>query len=101
MRQSAREPWLPRILFPITLAAAGGLVVAVLVGSLAGAGVDASGGWRRLLHLFAHDAAVRRTALASAAGLSATAWVFFHVGPNTRAPAPPPRTPPPTDVVGA
>jgi hypothetical protein len=37
-------------------------------------------GWRRVLGLFAHDAALRRTSLASAAGLVVTACVFFRPG---------------------
>ena len=34
--------------------------------------------WERLFRLFADDATVRRTALASALGLFVTAWVFFR-----------------------
>ena len=48
----------------------------------------------RALALFAHDTTLRRTALASAAGLVATAFVFFRP-PYGR----PPRAP--TDVIGA
>ncbi|HZY85759.1 MAG TPA: hypothetical protein VFE78_13070 [Gemmataceae bacterium] len=44
-------------------------------------------GWRRVLALFAQDAALRRTSLASAAGLVVTACVFFRPGPQR----PPPR----------
>ncbi len=35
-------------------------------------------GWDRLLEVFARDTLVRRTALASAAGLLVTALVFFR-----------------------
>jgi hypothetical protein len=48
----------------------------------------------RALVLFARDATLRRTALAGAAGLAATAFVFFRP-PYSR----PPRAP--TDVIGA
>ncbi|HMF17895.1 MAG TPA: hypothetical protein VKE98_11850 [Gemmataceae bacterium] len=42
-------------------------------------------GWERLLSVFAGDTLVRRTALASAAGLLVTAFVFFRRrrGPQT------------------
>ena len=52
---------------------------------------DAAG---RLVALFARDVVVRRTALAAAVGLVATAFVFFRP-PYVR----PPRAP--TDVIGA
>ena len=38
----------------------------------------------RVVTLFARDAAVRRTALASAIGLAATACIFFRSGPLSR-----------------
>jgi hypothetical protein len=37
-------------------------------------------GWDRLVALFARDSLVRRTALASSAGLVITAFVFFRRG---------------------
>ena len=43
--------------------------------------VAAAPGWDRVLHLFAQDVTLRRTSLASAAGLVVTAYVFF---PPTR-----------------
>jgi hypothetical protein len=42
----------------------------------------------RLLALFAHDGAVRRTSLAGAAGLVVTACVFFRGGPRRPRPRP-------------
>ena len=42
----------------------------------------------RLLALFAHDGAVRRTSLAGAAGLVVTACVFFRDGPRRPRPRP-------------
>ena len=39
-----------------------------------------SPGWNRLFTVFAGDTLVRRTALASAAGLLVTAFVFFRRG---------------------
>jgi hypothetical protein len=73
-----------RLLFAAACAVALLLCAAVAAAPwLAGEGQ----GWRRVLALFAHDAALRRTSLASAAGLIATACVFFRPGPR------PPRRP--------
>jgi hypothetical protein len=73
-----------RLLFAAACAAALLLCTAVIVAPwLGGAGQ----GWRRVLALFAHDAALRRTSLAGAAGLIVTACVFFRPGPR------PPRRP--------
>jgi hypothetical protein len=86
---------LPGVFFVFCLVLAGGLVTLVLVApsiDLGGeAPTDTAG---RVLVLFARDATLRRTALASAAGLVATAFVFFRP-PYSR----PPRAP--TDVIGA
>jgi len=58
-------------------------------------------GWdSRLLNLFAQDATLRRTALASAIGLVVTAWVFFRPPAGAAAVAKTPRLPP-NNVVGA
>ncbi len=73
--------WLPRVLFAITMGLALLLGAAVLAAPLAAQltmALDV-----RLIHLFATDATLRRTSLASACGLAITAWVFFR----------PPRTP--------
>jgi hypothetical protein len=75
---------LPRLLFAAACATAVLLCAAVVAAPwLDGGGAQ---GWR-LLALFAHDAALRRTSLAGAAGLVVTACVFFRPGPR------PPRRP--------
>ena len=74
-----------RLLFGGACAAAFLLCAAVVAAPWLGGG--AVQGWRRVLALFAHDAAVRRTSLAGAAGLVVTACVFFRPGPR------PPRRP--------
>ncbi len=85
---------LPAFLFTLCLALASGLTAVVIAApfldgvSLPGEIPD------RVLRLFARDVALRRTALASAAGLTVTAFIFFRP-PYGR----PPRSP--TDVVGA
>ena len=66
----------PAWLFLITLAVALGLGLVVLLAPLLDAD-DAP----RLVGLFARDWALRRTALASAAGLFVTAFVFFAPRP--------------------
>src|SRR5205085_306635 len=72
------------------------LLLAMLLAALVGLGpwLDAEPGGStaagRLLHLFAADVLVRRTALLVACGLAATARIFFRPGP----PAGPPERPP-------
>jgi hypothetical protein len=83
-------------------AAAGLLVALVLLGPRLDDGGDAPAGWRRAAALFGHDAVVRRTCLASAAGLLATGWVFFRPPSHTPAPGPDrPRRPRSSGVAGA
>jgi hypothetical protein len=78
------------------------LIVLVIVAPLADNGEAQPAGWARLLALFARDAAIRRTTIASALGLIVTACVFFR--PRLR-PAPRKRkrtpAPPPPSVAGA
>jgi O-antigen ligase len=66
--------WLPRLCFLTTLTMALALVAAVI----AGPWLVPSAAAPLLLELFAQDGTVRRTALASAAGLLVTAFVFFR-----------------------
>lgn len=68
-----RDCWLPRLLFLVTVVAATALAGLVLVAPW----LQHSGG---LIELFADDLVVRRTALAAAAGLMVTAFVFFRPG---------------------
>jgi hypothetical protein len=67
-----RRSWLTRLLFVLTLGTAVLLVLLVLLSPLL------DNGQARLLALFARDAAVRRTAVASALALVATACVCFR-----------------------
>jgi hypothetical protein len=95
---------LPRVLFGAALAAAALLIVLVIAAPLADNGGEPAG-WGRVVALFARDAALRRTAVATAVGLAVTACVFFRPGAPPR-PAPPRRRrktpqPPPPSVAGA
>jgi hypothetical protein len=105
----AQRAGVPRLLFRLACGAAALLVAAVLAAPWLDAGGRAGGvspllpGWRRLVALFARDAALRRTSLASAAGLLVTACVFFRPPqpPPDPAPAPTPRRRPPDGGAGA
>lgn len=77
--------WLPRVLFAITMTLALLLGTTVLAAPLAVRFELAR--HERVLLLFARDATLRRTSLASACGLAVTAWVFFR---PPRAPRKPP-----------
>lgn len=97
--------FLPRLLFRVTLLLAAALLALVAAAprtesSLAEVLTSVEG--RRVLALFAHDAAVRRTAIAGAIGLCVAAFAFFRV---PSAPRPvrsvPAKSPAPSDVVGA
>src|SRR5262245_13064474 len=69
-----------RCLFWLGLALAGLLAAVVLLAPLLD-DRDASGqGWPRLIALFARDITLRRTCLASAAGLLVSACVFYRPG---------------------
>jgi hypothetical protein len=93
---------IPRLLFGLALLASLLLLLLVILAPLGDNGEAQPAGWARLLALFARDAAIRRTAVASALGLTVTASVFFR--PRWR---PEPRrrkrttAPPPPSVAGA
>ncbi len=74
MNQRLQDFWIPAACFVVTLAAALLLAGAVLVAPWLG-GDPAE---QSLTALFAGDLAVRRTAIASALGLTATAFIFFR-----------------------
>jgi hypothetical protein len=93
-------PTLPRLLFPLTVALAAGLVVLVFVAPLFDPGEPTGDGVRRAVALFARDVPLRRTALASALGLVVTACVFFRA-PEPKRPSRSPKLPPPPDIAGA
>jgi hypothetical protein len=87
---------IPRLLFGLAFVLSLGLILLVILAPLS------DNGEARVLALFAHDPATRRTAIASAVGLIVTACVFFR--PPSR-PAPRKRrratAPPPPSVAGA
>jgi len=88
----------PRFLFWLGLSLAASLFALVLLAPLL------DDGNLRLLTLFARDAVVRRTTLASAIGLAVTACVFFRAPPPVSAPVAVrkvSRKPPPQRIVGA
>ena len=68
-----------RLLFLIAVSLGAGLAGLVMVAPWLDV-ESGSPGWNRLLTVFAADTLVRRTALASAAGLLVTAFVFFRRG---------------------
>jgi hypothetical protein len=97
MLERLRETWLPRLLFVLTTAAALGLLLAVLLAPRLAEGLGPADDGLDLVRLFARDAVVRRTAVASGLGLLVTAFVFFR-------PVPPPEEPekrPPDNIAGA
>jgi hypothetical protein len=86
--------WLPRGCFVIAVAVALALAAAVFVAPWL-APSDSL-----VLGLFAHNNGVRGAAIASAAGLLVTAWVFFRAtGPRPEKRSP--REPPPGNMAGA
>lgn len=94
MPSRPRFPWLPRLLFRLAGTASAGLILLVLLAPL----LDHGG--VRLLAVFARDATMRRTALAGALGLLASACIFFRPQIPPRRPRPP-RAPTPPPVAGA
>jgi hypothetical protein len=90
--------WLPRLLFRLTLGLAVLLGLVVLLAPLLAGDEGQPDGWARVPALFARDATLRRTAVASAVGLAVTAWIFFRpagrVLPLPRRVRKAPRTPP-------
>jgi len=74
MNDRLREVWLPGCYFVLTLGSALVLAGAVLISPWIAGGESE----RPLLSLFARDSTVRRTSIASALGLAATAFIFFR-----------------------
>jgi hypothetical protein len=101
----ARRGVLGRGLFTLGCCLGGLLVALVLLSPVVDAGDDfPAEGWSRVIQLFARDAALRRTALASAAGLVVSACVFFrpdHRAPRSVETAAPPRRPSSGGMAGA
>jgi hypothetical protein len=74
----ARWGGLARGLFALGCGLGGLLLALVLLAPLADSGDPPRDGWQRVVSLFARDAALRRTSLASACGLVVSACVFFR-----------------------
>src|SRR5205823_6654016 len=91
MLDRLRNCWLPRCLFTGTLIIAALLIAAIVLCPWLPESLP-------LLPLFATDVTVRRTALASAAALVVTAFVFFR---PSRPKKPSPNEPPPGNMAGA
>ncbi len=72
--------WVWRCLFWLTCGIAAALVLLVLLAPWLERWAAGGSGWGRVLELFAQDVTLRRTSLASAAGLVVTACVFFQPG---------------------
>jgi hypothetical protein len=75
MWERLRDFWLPRILFAVTIGLAALLAAMVLLAPWLATEIQS-----RFVSLFARDVIVRRTTVASAAGLAVTACVFFRPG---------------------
>jgi len=74
MNERLRDVWARRCCFVVTLGTA--VLLVGLVVMIPWFAADVSG--YPLLALYAHDPVIRRTSLAAAAGLAATAFVFFR-----------------------
>src|SRR5437588_12739674 len=103
MSARPRHVWLVRLLFWLAVAAAAILFLMVLLAPALDNGQPKPSGPRRLAAIFARDRTLRRTAVAAALGLLATACIFLRsAGPSRLSGrrAKPPRTPP-RDIAGA
>jgi hypothetical protein len=98
MWQRLRDYWLPRMLFLVTQALAGVLLLLVALAPLVTGAIGFS---NRMLELYADDATVRRISVAGAIGLFVTAVVFFRPRPAPPPKKPPPMKPPRDTIAGA
>jgi hypothetical protein len=102
MSRHSASSWLPWLLFRLTLGVSILLILLVLLTPLLDNEVARPHGWARLVRIFARDATLRRTAVASAIGLMVTACVFFRTHSISQRPAPKrPRLPSPPNMAGA
>jgi hypothetical protein len=88
------------LLFILCWGVAALLVLLVLGAPWLDTGDAREDGWQQFLALFARDAAVRRTSVATAIGLVVTAHVFFQP-PGRSSPPSSPHQPPPSNMAGA
>ena len=93
MSEHLKEVWLPAAFFVLTLGAAAGLGLMVLVAPWIADPAEPS-----LWTLYANDLTVRRTSIFSALGLAATAFIFFK---PKRAPSRAAKPDAPNHVAGA
>jgi len=99
-----RSFWLPWLLGRLTFGLSALLIVLVFLSPLLDNGQSQPNGWLRVAALFARDMTLRRTAVASAIGLLATACIFFRPAePDlpVRRQAKQPRQPTPPGGAGA
>lgn len=105
MTPRSRHPRLPRLLFFLAVSTSVALFVVVFAAPALDNGEQSpKKGAVRLTSLFARDLLVRRTAIAGAIGLLATAFIFFRTAGEGRASSRrgrPPRLPPPRNIAGA
>jgi hypothetical protein len=105
MADRVRCPWLARLLFRLTVGTSLLLLLLVFLAPLLDNGTSSPDGWRRVAALFAQDATLRRTAIASALGMLVTAGVFFRPSeaapPVARKCKPSGPSPPPAGAAGA
>src|SRR5436190_19574345 len=101
--RTERRNTLARCLSWLICLIAGLLVAVVLLAPLYDTAEPVPEGWDRLVALFARDSTLRRTCLASAAGLVVSACVFFRPAgvPNHPASSQAPRRPRSSGVAGA
>lgn len=92
---------LARVLFGLTLLAATALASLLVAAPLLDSGETPAGLGERILALFARDATLRRTTIASAIGLAVTACVFFRPGVVYPVPRPRKTKSPPNSMIGA
>ncbi len=95
--------WLQRLLFRLACVVSALLIVLVILSPMLDNDRPKPAGWPRLVAVFARDATLRRTALASAIGLLVTACIFFRPPTPQSVQRKPkqPRLPPPPDIAGA
>jgi hypothetical protein len=77
-------PWLPKLLFRLTVVLALALFLVVFIAPWVAPGPPSSDRWSLVLAAFARDVVVRRTAVGAGVGLLVTAFVFFRLPSSPR-----------------
>ena len=86
MAVRSRKSWLPRFLFVLSVCVSVALFAMVITAPALDNSEQAPNGAARLTALFARDAMVRRTAIASGIGVLATGCIFFRTAGVRRLP---------------